>query len=138
MYLDRAVEFDMSKFKASEDIWNWTCEKTPWKYPTWPFGKGVFMFYNLVHKKFATIPIDKIYRGILYLPTNSPGTDEKFITMVLAVNGRYEVNYDESENRFDANLKDKSKNHLTRIDMFVNRQPDYKKDKAEKKGQENG
>lgn len=128
---ETAKEYKFCK-ATDEEYWEWIFEKVPWRKFD-PFNpKEYFVFFNPISRALTTIPINQMSRNLLYLPTNSPNTGEHFIPVIFAVNGRYEINYDECENRLDDTFQYKSENHSTRIDIFVCRQPDYKKDKGSK------
>lgn len=121
-----AREYKLEKMRQASDYDEWIFSSVPWKHkPPVRLGKD-FCFLNPVTRKLTVIPMSLLSRSIVYLPTNSPGTGERFVPILLAINGRYEVNYDESENRFDESLRYRSPDHCTRVDIFVCRQPDYK------------
>ena len=123
---ETAREYAFEKMHKASDYYDWISSTVPWAYgpPVRP-GKD-FAFFNPVTRKFTVIPVKLISRSMVYLPTNSPGTGERFVPVLLAVNGRYDLNYDESENRFDEMLQYRSPDHSTRIDIFVCRQVDSK------------
>lgn len=123
---ETAREYAFEKMRKTSDYDDWISSTTPWKcrHPVRP-GKD-FAFFNPVTSKLTVIPVKLISRSMVYLPTNSPGTGERFVPILLAVNGRYDLNYDESENRFDEKLQYRSSDHCTRVDIFVCRQPDFK------------
>ena len=124
---ETAREYKLEKMGKTSEYEDWISLTVPWRH-TPPVRRGKdFCFFNPVTSKLTVIPVALISRSMVYLPTNSPGTGERFVPILLAINGRYEVNYDESENRFDENLKYRSPDHCTRVDIFVCRQPDIKK-----------
>ena len=84
--------------------------------------RGYFKFWNQVTRKLTAIPTNSISENMLYMPTNSPGTGEMYITLILAVNGDYDINYDEDENRFDSNFNYRTPYQKTRVDIYLNRQ----------------
>lgn len=101
---------------------SWLMEATPWKRRLiFEPGKD-FCFFNPITRKLTVMPMGLLGRNILYFPTNSPGTGEHFVPMILAVNGECAFNYDEDEHRFDDKMEYIDEEHSTRVDIFVCRQ----------------
>lgn len=127
---DCAMEYKFERL-FTKDYEKWLTENTPWKWYRPIDTSKDFVFFNQVSRKLTCIPYDLISRSMLYMPTNTPGTGERYIAVILAVNGKYDINYDEDDCRFTEGMEYVSDDHRTRIDIYVNKSAKKPKEENE-------
>lgn len=120
-----------------KDVTDWVAENCVFKCTIPLDPQRELIFFNPITKKLTGIPKAYLSKNTLYFPTNSPGTGETYVMAIFAVNGSFDINYDECDNRFGKDMEYYTGTHKTRLDIFVCRQADRKADaeKEEKDGE---
>lgn len=118
-----------AKVAYKPDILMWLGERTPWRDPS-RSSRKYETFFNPVSGYLTVIPEEAMKPYTLYFPTNAQRTGEKYVKVILAVNGTPSFTYNETEERFDERWQYKSDIFETEVHIRLTRKA------VEKEGEE--
>ena len=121
------------KFPLVVETWEYTDIWAPYK-ADWYTGE-VLTLWSPVTKKIHIIPKSRVGVDVMVIPPVAPNTGENYVTMLIPVHGKFDLSYDESEQRLSKEYRfDFKKDWVTTVDISIDRRAVIRRKDEDEKG----